>query len=175
MRRFPRTRPTARPAASRSQGNLWIGTMIVQDGVVVHASPSRLAALAAESGKVLWEQPKKYIGHLWYEWKDVFVIDGLVWTWSAELDEAIFRSGGRRSSTSSGPDSANGYDLQTGELKKQVPTGPDLQGQPPPPLLPQQGHRALHPLPAGAAPNTSTWSRASTRSTTGSAARATWA
>ena len=108
----------------RSQGNLWIGTMIVGDGVVLHASPHRLAALAADTGELLWSQPKKYIGHLWYEWKDVFVIGGLVWTWSAELDQGFFNSGGGRRQRALWPRSANGYDLQTGELKKEVPTGP---------------------------------------------------
>jgi len=109
-------------------GRLWIGTMIVQDGVVIHATPSRLAAIAADSGKVLWEQPKKYLGHLWYAWKDVFVIDGLVWTWSAELDEGSFRHRAKKQHEL-WPHSANGYDLRTGQLKKQVPTGPIFQAE----------------------------------------------
>ena len=65
------------------EADLWVGALMIQDGVVVQASKARLVALDAESGKLLWEQPKSDLGHLWYEWKDVFVIDGRVWTWSA--------------------------------------------------------------------------------------------
>ena len=107
----------------QSQGNLWIGTMIVSHGVVLHASPNQLAAFSADTGELLWSQPKKYIGHLWYEWKDVFVIGDLVWTWSAELDEAFFEIGRQRKQRELWPRTANGYDLQTGELKKSVPLG----------------------------------------------------
>ncbi|MBL7041429.1 MAG: PQQ-binding-like beta-propeller repeat protein [Pirellulaceae bacterium] len=108
----------------QSNGNLWNGTMIVSDGVVVHASPNKLAAFSAETGKMLWSQPKKYIGHLWYEWKDVFVIDGLVWTWSAELDEGFFNIGRARKQRELWPRTVNGYDIQTGDLRKEVPLGP---------------------------------------------------
>ncbi|MFC1597538.1 PQQ-binding-like beta-propeller repeat protein [Planctomycetota bacterium] len=107
----------------QSQGNLWIGTMIVSHGVVLHASPNQLAAFSADSGELLWSQAKKYIGHLWYEWKDVFVIGDLVWTWSAELDEAFFEIGRERKQRELWPRTVNGYDLATGELKKQVPLG----------------------------------------------------
>ena len=107
----------------QSKGNLWNGTMIVSDGVVVHASPNSLAAFAADTGKLLWQQPKKYIGHLWYEWKDVFVIDDLVWTWSAELEQGEFPLGRTRKQRTLHPRSVNGYDLKTGELKKEVPLG----------------------------------------------------
>ena len=100
---------------------VWTGTLIVQDGAVVHASPNQLAAFAADSGKILWKQPKKYLQHLWYEWKDVFVIDGLVWTWSAELKREKLE--GKRPGMSSWPATVNGYDLQTGKLVKQVPLG----------------------------------------------------
>jgi len=103
---------------------LWTGTMIVSDGVVLHASPNQLAGFSAASGELLWTQPKKYLGHLWYEWKDVFVIDGLVWTWSAELKrEPLKAPAGGRGGSSSWPATVNGYDLHTGELKKQVPLG----------------------------------------------------
>jgi len=100
--------------------NLWAGTMIVRDGVVVHASPNQLAAFDAGSGNILWQQPKKYLGHLWYEWKDVFVIDGLVWTWSAELEREKLAGGGRGSTW---PATVNGYGLHSGELKNKVPLG----------------------------------------------------
>jgi len=108
----------------RSKGNLWVGTMIVRDGVVLHASPSKLAAFAADTGKLLWSQPKRYIGHLWYEWKDVFVIDGLVWTWSAELDRGVLKASGNAKQRSLWPRSVNGYDIRTGQIRKQVPLGP---------------------------------------------------
>ena len=96
--------------------------MIVRDGVVLHASPSRLAAFSADTGKLLWSQPKKYIGHLWYEWKDEFVIGDLVWTWSADLQRGDVQNAGRTEHPLF-PPSANGYDLHTGELKKAVPLG----------------------------------------------------
>ncbi len=117
-------------AADRTAGgmqnfrnHLWVGAMIVTDGVVVHASPSKLAALSADTGKLLWEQPKKFIQHLWYEWKDVFVIDGLVWTWSAELDRKPLTGGTKKQGGTLAPRWANGYDLHTGERKKQVEVG----------------------------------------------------
>ncbi|NOZ24409.1 MAG: PQQ-binding-like beta-propeller repeat protein [Planctomycetes bacterium] len=105
---------------------LWVGTLIVTDGVVLHASPSKLVCFAADTGKVKWSQPKKYIGHLWYEWKDVFVIDGLVWTWSAEFGRGTWpltRRGKKRNYRTNYPLTVNGYDLQTGELKKKVDLG----------------------------------------------------
>jgi outer membrane protein assembly factor BamB len=124
---FPQDDADRAAGGIKSQGNLWIGTMIVRDGVVVHASPSRLAALSADTGKLLWTQPKKFIQHLWYEWKDVFVIGDLVWTWSAELEEGFFEGGPKGKQREFWPRSANGYDLHTGELKKAVPTGPIFQ------------------------------------------------
>ena len=105
---------------NNSEGNLWLGTMIVKDGVVLHASPSRLAAFSADSGEHLWSQPKKYLGHLWYEWKDVFVINGLAWSWSAELDSGPLEGSNRGSRW---PVSVNGYDLHSGEVKKEVSLG----------------------------------------------------
>jgi len=119
---FPQDEADHSAGGIRSGGNLWIGTMIVRDGVVVHASPHVLAGFAADTGKLLWSQPKKYIGHLWYEWKDVFVIGNLVWTWSAELEVGTSAAGGVRE-RSVYPKSAHGYELVTGELKKQVPLG----------------------------------------------------
>jgi outer membrane protein assembly factor BamB len=107
----------------QAQDNLWNGTMITAGGVVLHASPSRLAALSADSGELLWSQPKKYIGHLWYEWKDVFVIDDLVWTWSSELDETTFGITGGRKQHEFWPKTINAYDLTTGHLEKAVPLG----------------------------------------------------
>jgi outer membrane protein assembly factor BamB len=121
---FPSDEADLNAGGIRSQGDLWIGTMIVAGGAVIHASPYKLAALAADDGRVLWSQPKKYIGHLWYEWKDVFVIDGLVWTWSDQLEAGEIESGGARQQRALWPPTVNGYDLQTGECKKEVPLGP---------------------------------------------------
>ncbi len=102
-----------------AQGKVWNGALIVADGRVVHASPNMLAAFSADTGEVVWKQPKKFLQHLWYEWKDVFVIDGLVWTWSAELAEANSKAAGN----STWPVSLNGYDLHSGELQREVPLG----------------------------------------------------
>ena len=101
-------------------GNVWNGAMIVAGEVVLHASPNMLAAFSAQTGKVLWQQPKKYLQHLWYEWQDVFVIDGLVWTWSSELknEKLAGNKGG-----SSWPVSVNGYNLQSGRLEKSIDLG----------------------------------------------------
>jgi outer membrane protein assembly factor BamB len=119
---FPQDEANHTAGGIRSGGNLWIGTMIVRDGVVVHASPHVLAGFAAETGRLLWSQPKKYIGHLWYEWKDVFVVGDLVWTWSAELEIGTSEAGGGRE-RSVYPTAVHGYDLASGELKRQVPLG----------------------------------------------------
>ncbi len=124
---FPLDPADQRAGGVRADGNLWNGTMIVRDGVVLHASPYKLAAFDAQTGRLLWSQPKAYIGHLWYEWKEVFVIDGLVWTWDADLvreplDGAPPRRNRRQ--TSLFPAFVNGYDLRTGERKKHVPLGP---------------------------------------------------
>ncbi len=99
---------------------VWTGTLIVKDGVVVHASPNQLAAFDADSGEILWKQPKKYLQHLWFEWKDVFVIDGLVWTWSAELKREKLEGSNRKSSW---PATVNGYDLRTGRQKESIDLG----------------------------------------------------
>ncbi|MCH5375125.1 MAG: PQQ-like beta-propeller repeat protein, partial [Planctomycetes bacterium] len=61
---FPSAETDLSAGGIRSDGDLWNGTMIVRDGVVIHASPGKLAAMAAADGSVLWEQPKRYIGHL---------------------------------------------------------------------------------------------------------------
>jgi outer membrane protein assembly factor BamB len=104
----------------QAENRLWVGTLIVKDGVVLHASPNKLAAFDTRSGDLLWEQPKAYLQHLWYEWKDVFVIDSLVWTWSSELVREKLE-GGPGSST--WPATANGYELKTGKLARKVDLG----------------------------------------------------
>jgi outer membrane protein assembly factor BamB len=108
----------------KTGGNLWNGTMIVAGGVVLHASPHVLAAIDARTGEVRWTRPKAYIGHLWYEWKDVFVIDGLAWTWGEDsTTEPLARGQGRRG-RSRFPQHVCGYDLATGEVRRKVALGP---------------------------------------------------
>ncbi|MFZ5831551.1 MAG: PQQ-binding-like beta-propeller repeat protein [Planctomycetota bacterium] len=119
---FPQVPEDSNAGGIRSGGDLWVGTMIVRDGTVVHASPSLLAAFDSASGTLLWSQPKQYIGHLWYEWKDVFVIDGLVWTWSSEMDQAVVERPGK-TERPKWPTAVNGYALRTGETKKSIPLG----------------------------------------------------
>jgi outer membrane protein assembly factor BamB len=103
----------------QARQKVWTGTMIVADGVLLHASPNQLAAFSTDTGEIAWLQPKKYLQHLWYEWKDVFVIDGLVWTWSSTLARERLKDGGN----SVWPTSLNGYDLHTGKLCREVPLG----------------------------------------------------
>ena len=121
---FPLVEADYKAGGINAQQTVWTGTLIVRDGVVLHASPSQLAAFSARSGEILWTQPKKFLQHLWYEWKDVFVIDGLAWTWSAETAREPLETNGRPTKTMSlWPVSANGYDLKTGKLAREVPVG----------------------------------------------------
>jgi len=117
---FPAVEADRNAGRIDARDNVWTGTLIVHDGVVVHASPNQMAAFSAGSGEILWTQPKKYLQHLWFEWKDVFVIDGLVWTWSAELARGKLAGSNQQSAW---PVSANGYDLHTGRLEQEVPLG----------------------------------------------------
>lgn len=98
--------------------DLWVGTLIVYDKVVLYADPSKLMSLSKETGELLWSKPKHDLGHLWYQWKDVYVIGGLVWSWSSECGEEKLGQG-----KSIWPLYVNGYDPITGEIKKQVPLG----------------------------------------------------
>ena len=118
--RFPLVEADYKAGGINAAQTLWTGTLIVKDGVVVHASPNQLAGFSTDSGRLLWTQDKKYLGHLWYEWKDVFVIDGLVWTWSAQLERGPLEGSNQKSSW---PATVNGYDLHTGKLKKEVDLG----------------------------------------------------
>ncbi len=89
---------------------LWTGTLITSDGVILYSEPRLLIALSAQDGKTLWSLKTSDVQGLWFSWKDVFVIDGLVWTWSPET-------------TARHPAAANGYDLETGQLKKSMAVG----------------------------------------------------
>ena len=52
---FPLAEADRTAGGIQSQGNLWIGTMIVRDGVVLHASPNQLAAFGADTGEAALE------------------------------------------------------------------------------------------------------------------------
>jgi len=120
---FPEAEADHSVGGAQARDKLWNGTMIVSHGAVVHASPSKLAAFSTDTGALLWEQPKRYIGHLWYAWKDVFVIDGLVWTWGEDLGEGLFEIGRKRKQRTLHPKAVKGYDIATGELRKEVQLG----------------------------------------------------
>jgi outer membrane protein assembly factor BamB len=98
----------AKPEASGPE--LWAGTLILHDGVVLYAEHGKLTALAAKDGARLWVREAKQPGGLWFSWKDVFVIDGLVWTWGPSEGKLVSE--------------AHGHDLTTGEVKQRVPLGP---------------------------------------------------
>jgi outer membrane protein assembly factor BamB len=106
---------SAAPAGRKRKKNrsaaapgLWAGTLILHDGVLLYAEPGVLKALSSQDGKTFWEVPISKSAGLWFKWKDVFVIDGLVWTWSGEGN----------------PLAIHGYDLKSGERKKEIPLGP---------------------------------------------------
>ncbi len=84
--------------------NLRVGTLIVKDGVVLYADPGILKAISAANGKQMWTQGLSGKLGLWFKWKDVFVINGVVWTW---------KKGGN----------VKGYDLKTGKVIKYVSPG----------------------------------------------------
>ncbi len=117
---FPLEKADLTAGNIKTGGNLWTGTMIVTGGVVLHASPHKLAAFSAQTGDILWERPKAYIGHLWFEWKDVFVIDRAVWTWAGELERSKLRRG---KGDSRHPRTVLGYDLKTGAIRKKIDLG----------------------------------------------------
>ena len=103
--------------------NLWVASLIVKDGVVVQATPHRLSAFSSETGEALWKQAKSYIGHLWYSWKDVFVINGLVWTWGQELGRGEFTVTPKRTQRANYPRFLAGYNLRTGKRERRVELG----------------------------------------------------
>ncbi|MHC4502302.1 MAG: outer membrane protein assembly factor BamB family protein [Planctomycetota bacterium] len=124
---FPEKGPRS-PVKGLPVRGLWVGTTIVKDGCVLHASPSTLACFSASDGELRWTRPKRYLGHLWYAWKDVFVIEGLAWTWSDRLlreplSAGRAPAGKKKVGRSSWPETVNGYDLRTGKLAKKVDLG----------------------------------------------------
>ncbi|HID05544.1 MAG TPA: hypothetical protein EYP10_00195, partial [Armatimonadetes bacterium] len=100
-------------------GSLWIGTLIVHDKVVLYAEPTQLVGLSVETGRKLWSRTLREYGWLWFQWKDIFVINGLVWTWSYEAGKRERGGAGVRVY----PLYADGIDPLTGVVKRRVPLG----------------------------------------------------
>jgi len=88
---------------------LWVGTLIIHGEVVLYAEQGILTAFSAKDGGKLWTREAKLPGGLWFSWKDVYVIDDLVWTWGPQTTRA--------------PSELHGLDLGTGEVNKRVPLG----------------------------------------------------
>ena len=88
---------------------LWAGTLIISSDVVLYAEQGLLTALATEGGAEMWSRQAKQPGGLWFSWKDVYVIDDLVWTWGPQARGPLSE--------------VHGHDLRTGEVKKRVPLG----------------------------------------------------
>lgn len=105
--------------------SLWVGTLIVKQGMVYYASPAKLVALSAETGEKMWTQEKHDLGWLWFQWKDVFVIDDLVWTWGPDaVRKKTYPRTGKTRTFNWAPLHLNGYDPETGERRRQI----DLDG-----------------------------------------------
>jgi outer membrane protein assembly factor BamB len=85
-----------------------VGTLIVHGGVVLYAEPGVLKAISAADGAEMWSQRISPRIGLWFKWKDVFVINGLVWTWDSNEKEAA---------------KIVGYDLKTGKARKEALMG----------------------------------------------------
>ena len=100
---------------------MWVGSIVVSDGVVLQGNASSLIAFDADTGKQLWEVPKGWIHHLWYTWQENYVIDGIVWTWGKTVSRELPQARGRQKRVTL-PEALNGYDIKTGELKKSIDT-----------------------------------------------------
>jgi outer membrane protein assembly factor BamB len=106
-----------RSEVADEEGDAWMGSLIVGKDAVICATAKTLYSLSPKTGKKLWTKTKRPLGHLWYEWKDVFVIGGLVWTYGPKVEKQLgkFRS--------SWPAAMNGYDPKTGKTVKTVSLG----------------------------------------------------
>jgi len=102
-------------------GEMWIGSIIVANDVVLQGNASSLLALDANSGKILWEVKKGWIHHLWYTWQENYVIDGLVWTWGSTVSRPL-KTPHRNQKKVTLPETLNAYDIKTGQLKKSFDT-----------------------------------------------------
>ena len=98
----------AGPPAKGSE--LTVGTLIIHEDVIIYAEQGLLTSLSLEDGTKLWTREARQPGGLWFSWKDVFVIDGLVWTWGPIAGRLVSE--------------VHGHDLRTGEVKKTVALGP---------------------------------------------------
>ena len=88
-------------------------TVVVQDGTVVFSGgDGRLIALSEETGDLLWDEEQQPSGH--FTPQDVFIIQGVVWSGAIALPEK-FHSG-----------AFVGRDLQTGEVKAELPCDTDV-------------------------------------------------
>jgi outer membrane protein assembly factor BamB len=106
-----------RSEVADEKGDAWMGSLIVHKDAVICATARTLYSLSRKTGKKLWTKNKKPLGHLWYEWKDVFVIGDLVWTYGPENKR---QTGKFRSFW---PAAMKGYDPKTGKVTKTIPLG----------------------------------------------------
>jgi len=106
-----------RTEVADEKGNAWMGSLIAHKDAVICATARTLYSLSRKTGKRLWTKNKNPLGHLWYEWKDVFVIGGLVWTYGPENKR---QTGKFRSFW---PAAIKGYDPTTGKAARTVPLG----------------------------------------------------
>ena len=106
-----------RAEVADEKGNAWMGSLIAHKDAVICATARTLYSLSRKTGEKLWTKRKSPLGHLWYEWKDVFVIGGLVWTYGPENER---QAGKFRSFW---PAAMKGYDPATGKAAKTVPLG----------------------------------------------------
>ena len=67
------------------EGELWVGSLILHDGTALYAEPEKICSISLDRGRLLWSRPLPNLGWLWFQWKDVFVVDGLVWVWSHDI------------------------------------------------------------------------------------------
>ncbi|MFC1494238.1 PQQ-binding-like beta-propeller repeat protein [Thermodesulfobacteriota bacterium] len=80
--------------------------LLVHDDVLLFSNGlQEIVAFSAADGKKLWNQRQPASGH--YSPEDIFVIDGLVWTGATAMPNQ--------------PGNYIGWDLHTGELKKDMP------------------------------------------------------
>jgi outer membrane protein assembly factor BamB len=109
-RQTGKTRWQVKPEVKSSE--LWVGTLIINSGVVLYAEQDILLALSTKDGRQLWRREEKMPSGLWFSWKDVYVIDGLAWTWGPVQGKGQPVS------------EAQGLNLQTGSVEKRIPLGP---------------------------------------------------
>ncbi len=96
-------------ALARSYG----ATLVVHDGVVLFTGgDGTMSGLSMADGKPLWQAKLPVSGH--YSPEDILVVDGLAWCGDTAW-------GGKR-----GTGQYNGYDLQTGEIRRSLKCDTDV-------------------------------------------------